>query len=299
MKLLKIYFSLFLLLGAHSMIAQELNASVQINAQNIAQRDQSVFKTLEESMQDFLNNTKWTDQKFKDDEKINCSLVFVVTEFNGNRFKGNFQVSASRPIFNSSYVSPIFNFKDNDIDIEYTENEPLFYNDNQFNTNLISLLSYYAYTIIAIDADTFELKGGQQFFEEAQNIVNLAQGNSGASGWRPSDGLISRFRLTDDILSDTYKEYRQVMYKYHRKGMDTFAGDQQLSKNLIKNHLLLLNDLQERRPNSLVQRVFFDAKADEIADMFSGGPKVDVIELKEALQKLSPNQSSKWRRIKV
>lgn len=281
------------------MIAQELNASVQINAQNIAQRDQSVFKTLEESMQDFLNNTKWTDQKFKDDEKINCSLVFVVTEFNGNRFKGNFQVSASRPIFNSSYVSPIFNFKDNDIDIEYTENEPLFYNDNQFNTNLISLLSYYAYTIIAIDADTFELKGGQQFFEEAQNIVNLAQGNSGASGWRPSDGLISRFRLTDDILSDTYKEYRQVMYKYHRKGMDTFAGDQQLSKNLIKNHLLLLNDLQERRPNSLVQRVFFDAKADEIADMFSGGPKVDVIELKEALQKLSPNQSSKWRRIKV
>jgi len=299
MRLLKIYFSLILLLVGHSIIAQELNATVQINAQNIAQRDQSVFKTLEESMQDFLNNTKWTDQKFKDDEKINCSLVFVVTEFNGNRFKGNFQVSASRPVFNSSYVSPIFNFKDNDIDIEYTENEPLFYNDNQFNTNLISLLSYYAYTIIAIDADTFELKGGQQFFEEAQNIVNLAQGNSGASGWRPSDGLISRFRLTDDILSDTYKEYREVMYKYHRKGMDTFAGDQQLSKTLIKNHLLLLNDLQERRPNSLVQRVFFDAKADEIADMFSGGPKVDVIELKEALQKLSPNQSSKWRRIKV
>lgn len=299
MRLLKILCSVVFVLAGTVTRAQELNATVQINAQNIAQRDQSVFGTLEQAMQEFLNNTKWTEQKFKDEEKINCSLVFVVTEFDGSRFKGNFQVSVSRPVFNSAYVTPIFNYKDNDIDFEYVENQPLFYNDNQFDSNLISLLSYYAYTFLALDADTFELKGGQQFHEEAQNIVNLAQGNSGASGWRPSDGLISRFRLTDDILSDTYKEYREVMYKYHRKGMDTFAGDQKLSKSLVKKYVLLLEELQQRRPNSLVQRVFFDAKADEIADMFSGGPTIDVKDFKEALTKLSPNQSSKWRRIKV
>lgn len=290
---------MFVVLGCCQLSAQELNATVQVNTLNIAQRDQVVFTTLETSMQEFLNTTKWTDQEFREEERIDCSLVFVVTEFEGDRFKGNFQISASRPVFNSAYVTPIFNYKDNDIDFEYVQNAPLFYNDNQFDSNLISLLSYYAYTIIALDADTFAPKGGQKFHAEAQNIVNLAQGGSGASGWRPSDGLISRFRLNDDILSDTYKEYREVMYLYHRKGMDTFSGDQKLAKTVIRNHILKLKTLQARRPNSLVQRVFFDAKADEIASIFSGGPPVDIKELVEALQNLSPNQSSNWRKIKV
>ena len=278
--------------------AQELNATVSVNAQNIAQRDQSIFKTLETSMQEFLNTTKWTDQRFKEEEKINCSLVFVVDEFSGDQFSGNFQISVSRPVYNSSFTSQIFNYKDQDVNFTYVEFAPLFYNDNQFANNLIALLSYYSYMILGIDADTFEPNGGQQFYLEAQNIVNLAQGNTGSPGWRPTDGLISRYRLNDDILSDTYKEYRDVMYLYHRKGLDLFAGDQELSKTLVKKHILLFSDLQDRRPNSLVQRVFFDAKADEIASIFSGGPKIEVADLKEALQRLSPVQSSKWTRIK-
>ncbi len=290
---------MFVVLGCCQVKAQELNATVQVNTLNLAQRDQTVFATLETSMQEFLNTTKWTDQEFREEERIDCSLVFVVTEFEGDRFKGNFQISASRPVFNSAYVTPLFNYKDNDIDFQYVQNAPLFYNDNRFDSNLISLLSYYAYTIIALDADSYALKGGQKFHAEAQNIVNLAQGGSGASGWRPSDGLISRFRLNDDILSDTYKEYREVMYLYHRKGMDTFSGDQKLAKTVIRNHILKLKSLQARRPNSLVQRVFFDAKADEITSIFSGGPPVDIKELVEALQNLSPNQSSNWRKIKV
>ncbi|WP_292892445.1 DUF4835 family protein [Nonlabens sp.] len=300
MKLSKGFYSCFLaLFTLFFSNAQELNVTVQVNAQNVAQPDQTIFKTLETSMQEFLNNTKWTDQKFRDEEKINASLVFVVTSYDNDRFRGNFQISASRPVFNSSYTTPIFNFKDDDIAFEYVEYAPFFYNSNRFESNLISLISFYAYTLIGIDADTFELRGGQPFHEEAQNVVNLAQGSQGVQGWKASDGLISRFRLNDDMLSDTYKEYREVMYWYHLKGLDTFSKDPKAGKIILKNYLLKLDELHNRRPNSLLQRSFFDAKADEIMSIYSSGPAVDIRELKTILQKLAPNQSSKWRNIKV
>lgn len=300
MKLSKGFYSLLIaLFTVCVMSAQEFNFSVQVNAQNVAQPDQSIFKTLETSLQEFLNNTKWTDQKFKDEEKINASLVFVVTTFDNDRFRGNFQISASRPIFNSSYTSSIFNFKDNDIAFEYVEFAPFFYNENQYENNLISLISFYAYTILGIDADTFELRGGQTFHEEAQNIVNLAQGAQGTTGWKASDGLISRFRLNDDMLSETYKEYREIMYAYHLKGLDVFAKDPKAGKIILKKYIQQFEDLNNRRPNSLLQRSFFDAKADEIMSIYSSGPAVDIRDLKASLQKLAPNQSSKWRNIKV
>jgi hypothetical protein len=300
MKLSKGFYSFLLALFALFLSnAQELNFTIQVNAQNVAQPDQTIFKTLETSMQEFLNNTKWTDQKFRDEEKINASLVFVVTSYDNDRFRGNFQISASRPVFNSSYTTPIFNFKDDDIAFEYVEYAPFFYNSNRFENNLISLISFYAYTVLGIDADTFELRGGQPFHEEAQTIVNLAQGSLGAQGWKASDGLISRFRLNDDMLSDTYKEYRDVMYSYHLKGLDTFSKDSKAGKIILKNYLQEFDDLHNRRPNSLLQRTFFDAKADEIMSIYSSGPAVDIRELKATLQKLAPNQSSKWRNIKV
>jgi hypothetical protein len=300
MKLSKGFYSLIIALFAMwGLSAQEFNFSVQVNAQNVAQPDQTIFKTLETSLQEFLNNTKWTDQKFKDEEKINASLVFVVTTFDNDRFRGNFQISASRPIFNSSYTSSIFNFKDNDIAFEYVEFAPFFYNENQYENNLISLISFYAYTILGIDADTFELRGGQKFHEEAQNIVNLAQGSQGTTGWKASDGLISRFRLNDDMLSETYKEYREIMYAYHLKGLDAFSKDPKSGKIILKKYIQQFETLNDRRPNSLLQRSFFDAKADEIMSIYSSGPAVDIRELKASLQKLAPNQSSKWRNIKV
>jgi hypothetical protein len=300
MKLLRgLLSSCFLLFWAALALGQELNMTVQINAQNVAQPDQTIFKTLETSIQEFLNNTKWTDQKYRDEEKINGSLVFVVTSYDNDRFQGNFQVSVSRPVYNSSYSTPIFNYKDDDIAFEYVEYAPFFYNSNQFENNLISLVSFYAYTILGVDADTFENQGGQTFYEEAKNIVNLAQSSVGTAGWKPTDGLISRYRLNDDVLSETYKEYREVMYKYHLKGLDTFAKDAKAGKIILKNHISLFEELNQRRPNSLLQRTFFDAKADEIANIYSSGPTVDIRDLQSTLQKLAPNQTSKWRRIKV
>lgn len=285
-----------LLISLQTVVAQEFNVQVSVNANNVAQPNQPIFKTLQNSIQEFYNNTQWTSQKYEESEKISCSIVFVVTEYDNDRFRGNFQISMSRPVFNSSYTSPTFNYKDDQIAFEYIEYAPLFYNSNQYENNLLSLLSFYAYTMLGIDGDTFALKGGQKHFEEAQRIVNLAQGSQ-IEGWRPSDGLISRYRLNDDILSDTYKEYREVLYGYHIKGMDQFADNQTDAKNEIKKQLTKFDALNSRRPNSLLQRVFFDAKAPEIASIFGAGPFMDLRDLKVLLQKLAPNQSATWRTI--
>ncbi len=299
MRLLKGLSSLFLLLSFLYGHGQELNATVQVNAQGVAQPDLSIFKTLETSMQEFLNNTKWTDNEYEDEEKITMSLVFVVNVYDNDRFEGNFQVSASRPVFNSTYSTPIFNYKDNDVRFEYVEYAPFFYNKNQYENNLLSLVSFYALTVIGIDADTFEFKGGESYHREAQQIVNLSQSDTSVRGWRPNDGLISRYRLNDDLLSDTYVEYRKVMYEYHLLGMDKFAEDPKKTKEKLKTIIVQFEELNKRRPNSLLQRTFFDAKADEISRIYSDGPAVNIRDLKTLLQKLAPNQSSKWRTIRV
>ncbi len=293
----KLVFFLLVLGSCNGLFAQEFNAIVQVNAQNIAQPDQQIFRTLQAALQEFINNTKWTQQEFNKNERINCSFVLMVTEYNNDRFRGNLQISMSRPVFNASYSSPIFNYKDDDIAFEYVEFAPLFYNANQYENNLLSLISFYAFTMLGIDADTFEPRGGQRFHEEAQRIVNFAQASQ-IAGWRPADGLISRFRLNDDMLSETFKEYRDILYGYHLKGIDVFADNPIKAKTEIKNQLLKFEALHSRRPNSLLQRIFFDAKASEISNIFSDGPAMDVRDLKGTLQKIAPTQSSNWRAIK-
>lgn len=297
--LLKLFTCIVFLCGSW-MNAQELNLTVQVNAQNIAQPDQSIFKTLETSLQEFINNTKWTDREVADEERIEGALIFIVNNFDNNRFQGNFQLSASRPVYNSTYTSTIFNYKDNDINFEYVESAPLFYNASQFESNLNSLITFYVYTILGIHADTFALKGGQEYHEQAQNIVNLAQSSRNV-GWNPTDGngRVSRYRLNDDILSDAFKEYREVMYNYHLNGLDKFALNAKETKQRMQEYILLFQEMNQRRPNSLLQRTFFDAKADEITDIYTDGPPVNISNLKESLQQLAPNQNTKWRTIKV
>ncbi|MGB3592432.1 MAG: DUF4835 family protein [Nonlabens sp.] len=290
---------LILLVFAQLVKGQELNVTVTVNAQNVAQPNQPIFKTLETSLQDFLNNTKWTQEEYQEEERISCSLTFIVNSYSNDLFSGNFQLALSRPVHDSAYTTQTFIYKDDDISFQYAEFAPLFYNSNQYESNLLSIVTFYAYVFLGIDADTFALKGGEEYYREAQRIANLAQGNSRAQGWNPNDGLISRFRLMDDMLLDTFEEYRQVMYEYHREGLDTFAQDPKAAKEKIKNSILKLNELNRRRPNSFLLRVFFDSKADEISNIFTGGPAINIAELKNSLQRLAPTQSSKWRPIKV
>ena len=291
------YLSLLIcLLFSIVVVGQELNCEVTINYDQVAQTRPEVFKTLERSLVDFVNKTKWTDRVFKENEKINCRMFITVSSGEGDRFQANIQVQSSRPVYNTAYESPIFNYKDNAFNFAYREFEPLIFNVNSFESNLVGVVSYYAYIILGLDADTFALQGGDDDYRKAQNIVTQAQG-SNFPGWSQESGSRSRFELVDDLLSNTFKEYRIAMYNYHRKGLDILADNNSTGKQVISGSIRLFETLIKRRPNAFLIQTFFDAKAEEIQEIFSDGPKVDIVKLKETLNTVAPFYSNIWSEI--
>jgi len=212
-------------------------------------------------------------------------------------FQGTIQVQATRPIFGSSYSTPTYNYNDKDFSFRYLEYQNMVYSPTQFESNLISILSFHVYMILGMDADSFAQKGGDSYFKQAQTIMQYSQ-QENFQGWQQKDGLQTRFVLIDNVLSPTYKEVRNVMYSYHIGALDTFAQKPKLAKQKIANTLGQLLVMNRRRPNSYILRVFFDAKADEIEQIFSGGPTVNVVETIETLNSIAPTHSAKWRNIK-
>lgn len=292
----KLFFTLLVILS-FCVNAQELNCNVIVNADLIDQTNKQIFKTLERALNDFVNKTQWTNKNYASHERINCSMLITVSSYESDRFTATLQVQSGRPVFNSSYQTPTLNYKDQQFNFEYLEFQPLFYNENIFNSNLISVITYYVYIILGIDADTFALNGGIAYYKEAQTIVNLAQG-SGYAGWQQLDGNRTRWELIDNLLSNTFKEYKTALYNYHRLGMDNMEKNPALGKTTIIGSIELLEKLVARRPNALLLQLFFDAKNNEIKSIFSGGPKVAVAELKNSLNKVAPFYANVWNEIK-
>ena len=276
--------------------AQQLNCTVTVNAQKLSNANQQVFKTLEASVSEFVNKTDWTGQSFKQNEKINCSMYITVLSNNSDQFTATIQVQSSRPVFNSSYSSPVLNYNDKDFSFRYTEFENLIFNPSSFDSNLVSVLAFYSNIILGMDADTFVLQSGNPNFEVAQNISNVAQ-QGGYKGWTQSDGNQNRYFLINDLLSPTFVEIRQTLFDYHT-GLDLMSQDLKASKEKIKASLFNLSKLNSSRPNAFLTRIFFDAKSDEIVSIFSGGPSISITDLVENLNKVSPLNSSKWALIK-
>ena len=276
--------------------AQQLNCTVTVNAQQLSNANLQVFKTLETSISEFVNKTDWTGQSFKQSEKINCSMYITVSTNSADQFTATLQVQSSRPIFNSSYASPVLNYNDKDFSFRYTEFENLIFNPASFDSNLVSVIAFYSYMILGMDADTFVLESGNPNFDIAQNISNVAQ-QGGSKGWSQADGNQNRYFLINDMLSPTFKQIRQSMYEYH-SGLDLMSPDSKSSKEKIKSSLISLSKLNASRPNAFLTRVFFDAKSDEIVSVFSGGPSITISDLVDNLNKISPLNSSKWVLIK-
>jgi hypothetical protein len=289
-----VVFFLMLTFGfAHS---QELNCTVTVNTQKLSNANQQVFKTLETSLNEFVNKTSWTNQVFKQNEKINCSMYITLSSNNSDQFSGTIQVQSSRLVYNSTYASPVFNFNDKDFNFRYTEFENLIFNPAEFESNLVSVVSFYAYIILGMDADTFVPMAGDSYFDTAQNISNVAQ-QSGNKGWSQSDGNQSRYYLINDLVSPTYSEVRQSSFMYH-SGLDVMSNDLKAAKEKVKLSLLNMGKLNAVKPNAFLTRVFFDAKSDEIASIFSGGPSISITDLVDVLNKTSPLNSSNWAMIK-
>lgn len=275
---------------------QEINGEIVINAEQTGQANLPVFKTLQRSLTEFVNQTTWTNRQLTNNERINVSIFINISSFDNETFSGSIQVQSSRPVFGSSMVTPVFNYNDEQFSFNYREFEPLNYSQNSYSSNLVAVVSFYVYTILGLDADTFSLEGGTAYFEEANRVVTTAQ-QGNMQGWRGSDGNRSRFRLNADLLSNAFMAYRTSMYQYHRQGLDLMHRDVSAGKQGVAKAIENLNSLNQSRPNSLPMRVFFDAKAQEIEQIFVGGPTVPVGNLVEVLNRVAPLYAENWRRI--
>lgn len=277
--------------------SQELNCNVVVNAQQTGNENQPIFKTLEKQLKEFINNTKWTNKTFTSQERIDCSMIINIVNYSGESFQASLQVQSSRPVYGSSFTTPIYNYNDKDFNFRYLEFQNLIFSPTQYESNLVSVLAFHVYMILGLDAESFSPNGGDTYFEQAQTIVNYSQQDN-FKGWKLADGLQSRFALIDNILSPTFKEYKDVMYTYHRKGLDVMSNNAKEGKEQIAASLKQFQAMNSRRPNSFLLRTFFDAKADEIQQVFSDGPNVNIASVKETLQKVAPMHNSKWQNIK-
>jgi len=291
---MKLNLYIFLLLLFFGIVhGQQLNCTVNVNADKVAITNKQIFTTLEKSLTDFINKTDWTGTPIKQQEKINCSMYITVTAYDSNQFTATIQVQSSRPIYNSSYSSPILNFNDNDFSFKYNEFENLNFNPTNFESNLVSVVAFYSYVILGMDADTFTKQGGNKYLETAQDVASVAI-SGGYKGWNQADGNQNRFFLINDMLSNTFSPFREALYQYHFEGLDIMHSDLKSAKLKIKEAIIALGKISETRPNAFLTRVFFDAKSDEIVSIFSGGPSIDSKELIENLNKISPMNLSKW-----
>lgn len=295
---MRTYFIIFLISIVSYTYAQELNCTVTVNHDQVRGSDTQIFKSLEKSVNTFINNTQWTNKQYKKQERIECAITFNISDRpSPNTFRGTLQVQVNRPVFNSTYLSPIFNFKDEDLSFSYEEFQPLNYNDSLFESNLTSLLSFYANLIIAIDADTFSYKGGEEYYQEAQKIMLVAQ-QGNYKGWKRADGNKTRFQFIDSVLNNMFIDYRTTLYQYHLNGLDQMFDDKTKAKKNIGQAITNIQNIYKKRPNSFLLRVFLDTKQNEIVSIFSDGPQIDNRGLVDMLTRVYPARNNEWKKIK-
>jgi hypothetical protein len=289
-------FVFFLFFSCGLLQAQQLNCTVTINTQKLSNANQQVFKTLETALNEFINKTDWTGQSLTQKEKVDCSMYITISSYSSDQFVANIQVQSSRNIFNSTYSSPVININDKDFTFNYTEFENLTYIPTSYDSNLVSVISFYCYIILGMDADTFIPLFGDRYFKEAISIANLAQ-QGGYKGWNQSDGTLSRYALINDLMSSTYNEIRQSSFQYYQ-GLDVMHQDLKKAKEIIKGSLMNLSKLNNNKPNSYLLRVFMDSKSDEIVSIFTGGPSIAINDMVDSLNKTSSANSGKWQLLK-
>lgn len=288
------FFFLFLLLGIDTISAQELRCNISVSSQKIQSSNRELFTNMQRDMYEFLNNKRWSGNVFAYDERVECSIQITLDEQGGSdQFKGSLQVRVSRPVFNSSYSSVLLNFKDNDIDFTYREFEPLEYNENGQNSNLVSLLAFYANIILGLDYDSFSLMGGNEFYNRAENIVARCQ-NAREAGWKSFESRRNRYWLINNLQDRSYTPVRECIYKYHRIGLDAMSDNVTDGRLAILEALELLQRAHRIKPNSYIMQVFFDAKSDEVVNIFKPAFADERKRVYNIVSEINPANNSKY-----
>jgi len=263
--------TILMVLISVSGFCQELNIKVIINADQIQTSDRAVFKDMERAFSNFLNTRKWTNDTYKNHERINCSLFLNISKMPSiGLFQASAQITSGRPVFNTNYESVMLNFADRDWEFEYIESQPLEYNDNSYLSNLTSMLAFYAHIIIGMDYDSFSELGGTAYFQKALMVVNNAQ-SSGRAGWQALSSSRNRYSLIESINNPQMLELRKNTYKYHRMALDVLDKNPDQSRTVVLDVLKEVKKAWMLNPTSIFVITFFDSKATELVNVFSVG----------------------------
>lgn len=299
----RILILLFLVISATGLKAQELNAKVTVVANRVGNTvNRSTFQTLQTALNNFLNNRKWTGDPYTPNEKIDCNFLLNLEQTSeANVYSASLIVQAARPVFNTSYQSPIINFKDDNVIFKYIEFQIMEFNDNRvagsdaLASNLTAIFAYYANLVIAFDNESFAKKGGDPNFQKAQNIVNNAPDGRGISGWKPFDGIRNRYWLVENMLNSRYNIMHDVYYNYYRLGMDKLYEDEIAARTELLNVLNLLTGFNNENPNTMINQFFFQGKSTELIKVFSKAITPDKVRASELLQKLDLTNAASYK----
>lgn len=278
--------------------SQELICNVNVTSNKIQSSDKQKFITLKTSIREFMNNRKWTNEVFKDDERIECNIsINILEELSTDQYKASINIQSSRPIFNSSYYSPLLSYIDEEFNFRYTEHQTLEFNENSYISNLTSVLAFYAYVIIGLDYYTFSSEGGAPYLQKAKDIVTNSQ-NSAEKGWKAFESSKNRYWLAEELLDAKYIDFRSCLYNYHRFGLDKMYDDSEKGRMAVTESLEYLKKVRRQNPTAFILRIFFDAKSSEIANIYSKAFQDEKSRVVNLLTELDPSNISKYNKIK-
>ena len=281
--------------------AQEINCTVTVNSDQIEGSNKQVYETLKAAIEEYMNQNRWTNMTYAEQEKIECSMLIVVKSVNGNSYNCEMTLQSRRPVYGTTYTTPILNFKDNAFNFTYQEFDRIEWQQNQFTTNLTAMLAYYCYLIIGHDQDSFQRLGGTPYFEICEQIVNACQSatmdNIEQKGWLAFDSNRNRYALINNLLDEAFKKYRNFYYEYHRLGLDEMSGNVANGRARIAEGLPVLKEAYRARPATYVINTFLDAKADELVDIFKKGTDKEKKTVYDLLTDIDPTRQATYDRM--
>jgi hypothetical protein len=280
---------------------QELKCTVTINSDQVQGTNKEIFNTLKQSIEEYVNTLRWTNMTFQEKERIECSMLLMVKSVQDNVFTCEFTCQSRRPVFGSSYYTPLLNIKDNNFVFNYQEYDRLDYQQQTFTTNLTALLAYYCYLIIGHDMDSFSKLGGTPYFQACESIVNAAQAagldNAEAAGWKAFESNRNRYALISNIMDEAFKKYRLFYYEYHRHGLDEMVNNVANGRARIAKEIDVLKEAYNARPATYLINTFLDAKNEELVNIFEQGTSEEKKKVYELLTDIDPTRQTSYNRI--
>jgi len=299
MRLRSLYTLLFVLLAmAGTLSAQEFKASVIVNTPRIQKADPAVFKTLETALAEFLNNQRFTDEEFALDERIEVTIQLTIRdEFTTNSFGADMSIQATRPVYGSTFKTSILQHVDKEVTFTYDQFQPIVFSRNAYVDNLSSILSFYAYYIMGLDGDTFSKLGGEQYFQTAQELINMIPASAGHKGWKPNDGTRTRYWMIENALNPTFRPMREATYNYHRNGLDEMHRDPEKGKTNMLKALDEIAQIAKINRNAMVIQLFANAKNLEIVEVFKVADSRMKRQVQELMTLIDPANASRYQAI--